>query len=73
VRVASIEPESPAAAAGLKVGDIIVGFDGAPVAGIDALHRGLSAERIGLATGLTVLRLPEKLTLTIVPAVRPAH
>ncbi|MGD9538657.1 MAG: S1C family serine protease [Alphaproteobacteria bacterium] len=73
VRVASIEPESPAAKAGLKVGDLIVGFGGEPVAGIDALHRGLTAERIGMATRLSVLRLPERLELAIVPAARPAH
>jgi S1-C subfamily serine protease len=71
MRVAAIEPDSPGAAAGLRVGDIIVGFDGAPIPGIDALHRQLTAERIGAACTLTVLRLPEKLTLTVRPAARP--
>ncbi len=72
VRVAGIEPGSPAAAAGLQVGDILVAFDGKPVAGIDTLHRGLTADRIGVPCPATVLRLREKVELTLVPAARPA-
>ena len=72
VRVAAIEPDSPAARAGLAVGDVIVGFANAPVAGIDALHRGLTAERIGVALPLLVLRGREKRDLTITPVARPA-
>jgi len=71
VRVAGIEPGSPAAAAGLQVGDVIVAFDGKAVAGIDALHRSLTADRIGVASPLTVLRLREKLELTLTPGARP--
>ena len=39
VLVASIDAGSPAATAGLKEGDIIVGFADEIVAGVDALHR----------------------------------
>jgi S1-C subfamily serine protease len=73
VRVAGIEPGSPAAAAGLQVGDVIVAFDGEPVPGIDALHRRLTADRIGVATPVTVLRLREKLDLGLTPAARPSR
>jgi S1-C subfamily serine protease len=69
-RVMSIEPGSPAAAAGLQVGDTVVGFDGTAVTGVDALHRLLTADRAGKQTELTVLRLTQKLTLQIVPAER---
>ena len=53
VLVASIDADSPAATAGLKKGDIIVGFAGEIVGGVDALHRLLTAERVGAATGRT--------------------
>jgi len=39
VRVASIERDSPAARAGLREGDVVVGFNEAVVAGIDDLQR----------------------------------
>ncbi len=39
VLVASVEDDSPAAAAGLAVGDVIVGIDGEPVGSVAALHR----------------------------------
>jgi S1-C subfamily serine protease len=68
VLVLSIEPGSPAARADLREGDVIVGCDGRPVAGIDDLHRLLTAERIGVETPLVVVRRTEKLTVTVVPA-----
>jgi S1-C subfamily serine protease len=70
-RVMSIEPGSPAATAGLISGDIIVGFAGQPVTGVDRLHRLLTADRIGTPAELTVLRLTQKLTLSVLPAARP--
>ncbi|HUL53285.1 MAG TPA: trypsin-like peptidase domain-containing protein [Opitutaceae bacterium] len=71
VLVASIEAGSPAAAAQLQVGDIIIGFDGEPVAAIDALHKQLTAERIGRPAALIVLRHTERLTLPITPQESP--
>ena len=68
VRVTQIEASSPASAAGLLEGDIVVAFAGRSVAGIDDLHRLLTEERVATASSLTVLRGVEKLTLTIVPA-----
>jgi S1-C subfamily serine protease len=70
-RVMSIAPRSPAASAGLQIGDTIVAFNGTAVTGVDALHRLLTADRAGKQTELTVLRLTQKLTLPIVPAERP--
>ncbi|HEY7444993.1 MAG TPA: trypsin-like peptidase domain-containing protein, partial [Vicinamibacterales bacterium] len=39
VLVMGLEPESPAAQAGVKDGDIIVAFDDRPIEGIDGFHR----------------------------------
>jgi len=67
VLVISVEPDSPAAAAGLEEGDAIVAFDGNAVATIDDLHRLLTAEKIGTNRTLTVLRRSQKLDLRIRP------
>src|SRR5207247_804540 len=39
VLVTGVEPDSPAGRAGVASGDIIIGFDGQTVSGIDDLHR----------------------------------
>lgn len=68
VMVTQVEPGSPAAAAGLREGDTIVGFCGQAVAGIDDLHRWLTEDRVGVACELVVLRGVDKVTLVITPA-----
>jgi S1-C subfamily serine protease len=68
VQVTQIEPQSPAARAGLLEGDTIVALDQTPVAGIDDLHRLLTEEKVGVPGALTVLRGVDKLALSIVPA-----
>jgi S1-C subfamily serine protease len=68
--VASIEANSPAARAGLREGDLLVGFDGRPIGGIDELHRLLTEDRAGRSIPMAIVRGSERLTLTVVPAVR---
>lgn len=72
VLVASVEKNSPAMHAGVREGDILITLDGAPTPRIDTLHRQLTAERIGRAAELRILRGVELLTLTITPAEMPA-
>ncbi len=67
VLVTGVEPDSPAARAGLAAGDIIVAFDGHGVSGIDDLNRLLVTERIGAPTTIVVLRRADRLELPIVP------
>jgi S1-C subfamily serine protease len=67
VLVAGIEPGSPASRAGLREGDVIVGFADEPVSGIDELHRHLVARAIGVPSPITIVRHTEKLDLVITP------
>jgi S1-C subfamily serine protease len=73
VRVISIERNSAAQKAGMHEDDIIVGYDGQPVSGIDDLHRLLTEERVGKPAPVIVLRRVEKLALNIVPVESPTR
>jgi S1-C subfamily serine protease len=72
ILVASVEPGSPAASAGLRENDIIVTMADHAVSGVDDLHRLLTEERIGVPAPLTVLRGVEKRQIVIVPGETPA-
>jgi S1-C subfamily serine protease len=67
VMVASMEINSPAMKAGLYAGDVIVGFGGQPISGIDELHKLLTQETAGKSYPLTIIRRAEKVVLDIVP------
>lgn len=68
IMIATIENNSPAFRAGLITGDRIVGFNDAPVAGIDDLHRLLSDSLVGVKSKIKILRGTELIELEIVPA-----
>jgi len=51
----------------LKVGDIIVEFEGKPVATVDNLHKYLHEEVIGRKTALGILRGGRKEMITVIP------
>jgi len=65
--VEQIEPRGPAARAGIEVGDLLVGFADQTVAGIDDLHRLLSAERINHDVPIDVLRRGARIRVTAIP------
>ena len=67
VGIVQIVDGGPARDAGARARDIIVGFDGAPVAGIDDLHRLLTEERIGHPAPLLVVRGEVRRTLVVIP------
>lgn len=71
VLTASISMGGPADRAGLRQGDVLVGFAGSPIGGIDDLQRLLTGERIGQPAFATVLRGSEKIILEMVPQSRP--
>ncbi|HUR32350.1 MAG TPA: trypsin-like peptidase domain-containing protein [Vicinamibacterales bacterium] len=68
VRVASVEGGSPAATAGVKVGDLILAFADQPVTGLDDLLRRLTDDLIGQPSTLNVLRTGGRRQLVVVPA-----
>ena len=56
VLIASIAEGGPAAAAGLRPGDLILAIDGEPTPAVDAVHKLLDRHTIGLTLALRVLR-----------------
>jgi S1-C subfamily serine protease len=71
VRVLDVQADSPARVAGLENGDLIVGFDGQIVTGIDVLQRSLDATKIGKLSVLRVARGSRLLHLTVTPREQP--
>jgi S1-C subfamily serine protease len=67
VAVASVEPASPAAKAGLREGDVIVAYAGTAVAAVDDLQRVLTDEQVGVPAPLTILRDWQRRELTVTP------
>jgi S1-C subfamily serine protease len=68
VLVMAVEDGSPALNGGVAAGDIILSFAGEPVPTIDALHRCLTQDRIGVPCELAVLRGSERRMLIVTPA-----
>ncbi len=62
-----VEPKSPAANAGLREGDVIVGFNRKPVRNMDELQKMLTPDKIGVRSQLTILRNQQKFTTDIIP------
>ncbi len=67
VMVASVEPDGVADNSELQQGDIIVGFNGQPVATVDDLHRLLTDDTIGRRIQLTVLRSNRQKGVMVTP------
>jgi S1-C subfamily serine protease len=69
--ITALEPNGPAALAGLMTLDIIVRADGASVNGVDDLIRLLNGERIGRNVTIDVLRRGSLRTFELKPLERP--
>jgi S1-C subfamily serine protease len=69
--ITGVEPQGPAAAAGMMSYDIVVRLDGEPVAGVDDLIRLLNAERLGRAVPVDALRRGQLRTFELNPSERP--
>ena len=71
VMIATVEPGSPAARAGLAAGDIILALDGTAVTGADDLIRSLAGDKIGRRVEIGALRNGGRLIVSLVPDERP--
>jgi S1-C subfamily serine protease len=71
--VVGVTSGSPAAAAGVLVGDVLYELDGQPVESPEALLDLLLGDRVGHATSLGVLRGGAAVALTVTVGERPAH
>lgn len=65
VIVSDVQPDSPAAKAGLKRGDVIVAFAGKPVDSASALRNRVALEQPGTTVELQVVRRDDKETLQV--------
>lgn len=61
------EPDSPAVCADLRVGDLVIGVNGTPIDGVDALHRFLARWPVGASLSLQVLRRTQRIEVTLTP------
>jgi S1-C subfamily serine protease len=65
-----IEPDGPAAKAGLLPGDVVIRLDGVNINGVDDLIRVLDRDRIGRRLAMDVLRLGRLRSIDIDPIER---
>jgi S1-C subfamily serine protease len=68
--LAQIEPDSPAALAGLLPGDVVIKLDGVDVNGVDDLIRVLDRDRIDRTLAMDVLRMGRLRAIDIHPIER---
>jgi S1-C subfamily serine protease len=68
--VAQIEPDGPAAKAGLLPGDVVIKLDGVDVNGVDDLIRALDRDRIDRTLEMDVLRMGRLCAIDIHPIER---
>ncbi len=68
VYVFEIIPDSPAQNNEIRIGDIIVEFNGAPISSVDDLHKLLNEKIIGATSILSVLRGGRKTALSVTAA-----
>jgi S1-C subfamily serine protease len=71
IMVVSLDPTGPARAAGVHVGDIIVGLNGQSVPGVRSLHARLTPESIGTSAELKLVRAGQIATASVTVGASP--
>ena len=73
VLVSSVQPNTPAAKAGLKAGDVILDFNGASVATPNELQGAVEQAKIGSSVPMIVLRDGKRVTLNVAAEEQPKN
>ena len=73
VEIVEVAEGSPAQRAGLRVEDLVVELDGAPVASVDDIQRAMTEGAIDKPVSMHVLRGEQLLTLTLAPVELIGH
>jgi S1-C subfamily serine protease len=71
VLVGSVAEGSPAAAAGVRVGDLLLSLDGVPLTGVEALWSALSGDRVEAEVPIVLLRGGQRVERAVRPTARP--
>jgi S1-C subfamily serine protease len=71
IMVVSLDPHGPARAAGMHVGDIIIGLDGEALPGVRNLHSRLTPESIGKSAELRIVRAGQIATAKVTVGASP--
>jgi S1-C subfamily serine protease len=71
VEVTSVEANTPAAAAGLKTGDLVLAIDTRPIETVDDVHRLLAPDAIGRAMQIAFARDGRRMETTVTPREAP--
>ena len=69
--VVGVESDSPASAAGMREGDLVIAFDDVTIGGAAALTGVVRGQAVGSEHELTVVRGDEERTITITLGERP--
>jgi S1-C subfamily serine protease len=69
--VMSVDGKGPGAAAGVRQGDVIVGYDGAPIRNVQALVRALGPDSVGAVVRLALKRGGEPVEVNLTIGERP--
>lgn len=72
VLILNVEPRSPAALAGLREDDLLVGFQHQTVTSLDDLQRLLVGSEIGVKSALAMVRQRFRLDLEVTPSEMPS-